>query len=65
MDQEQLLALVKQLADSYLKQRALIEELKGRLGRVEHVMTVDAVARQVLPPPSQSVLYAQRDIIGE
>ncbi len=64
MEQEQLLALVKQLADSYLKQRAKIEDLTGRLARLEHVATVSPMYGPIASP-SQSVLYAQRDIIGE
>lgn len=59
VDQEQLLSLLKQVADGVLKQKILIQELQGRLARLEHLQTVDAVANKTVPDP----MYYQRDQI--
>ncbi len=64
-EQEQLLGLAKKLADSVLQLRIIIEELKGRVARLEHIATVDAIAKQtpMTVSPGQGIMYAQRDII--
>jgi hypothetical protein len=60
VDQEQLLSLLKQVADGVLKQKIIIQEMQGRLARLEHLQTVDAVSAKSVP----DVMYSQRDIIG-
>lgn len=62
---QQLLHLVKELADGVLKLRIAIRDQGDRLSRLEHMITVDAIATQSLAAPSQSIICAQRDIIGE
>lgn len=60
VDQEQLLSLLKQVADGVLKQKIIIQEMQGRLARLEHLQTVDAVATK----PTPDAFYSQRDVIG-
>lgn len=45
MNEEELIPLLKQLAEGVLKQKQIIEDLRGRVARLEHVMT------QVTSPP--------------
>jgi hypothetical protein len=62
-DHATLLMLVKELAEGTLKMRIAMQEMEGRLARIEHVMSNPTYAN--IASPSQSILYAQRDIIGE
>lgn len=39
MNEEELLPLLKQLAEGVLKQKQIIEDLRGRVARLEHVLT--------------------------
>lgn len=77
VDSEQLLKLTKDLAEGVLKLRIKIQEYEGRIARLEHVVAnppeyaminsyaPTAPINQNLARPSESILYAQRDIIGE
>ena len=38
MNEEELLPLLKQLAEGVLKQKQVIEDLRGRVARLEHVI---------------------------
>jgi hypothetical protein len=38
MNEEELLPLLKQLAEGVLKQKLVIEDLKARVARLEHVI---------------------------
>lgn len=38
MNEDELLPLLKQLAEGVLKQKQVIEDLKGRVARLEHVI---------------------------
>jgi len=60
VNQEQLLKLTKDLAEGVLRLRIQVIEQEGRIARLEHVISNPQLAR-----PSESILYAQRDIIGE
>lgn len=61
-DMQEVVGLLKQVAEGVLVQKRKVAELEARLARLEHVQTV---AKYELPPPIESILYAQRDIIGE
>lgn len=43
MNEEELLPLLKQLAEGVLKQKQIIEDLRGRVARLEHVLTSPAL----------------------
>lgn len=42
MNEEELLPLLKQLAEGVLKQKQVIEDLRGRVARLEHVISQGA-----------------------
>ena len=58
--ENELLPLLKQMAEGVLKQKIAIQELQGRVARLEHLATVDAVATK----PTPDAFYSQRDVIG-
>ncbi len=55
MDVEELMPLLKQMAEGVLKQKIVIEQLQGRIARLEHVIAtlpqpaVDAVSNVAIP----------------
>lgn len=57
---QELLDAVQQLALSSLQIGKVVKELKARVDRLEHVVTVDAVSKTQIP----SVLHTERDIIS-
>lgn len=75
IDQEQLVNLLKQVAEGVLNQKIIIQDLKARIERLEHVATVTAPTTipfnsaspiSAMPetiPSGKDIFYAQRDVI--
>lgn len=47
MKEEELLPLLKQLAEGVLKQKQVIDDLRGRVARLEHVISQTAPQQQM------------------
>lgn len=64
VDTEELLPLLKQLAEGVLKIRIEVESLRGRVGRLEHMLTVNKPHATEVAQAAKDPIYSQRDIIG-